>query len=58
MREIKNLDSKDRLGAKQHALADLMREIFQEHLDLQVVEWSDGPSHGTTMENKSVDSTR
>ncbi|HRQ88779.1 MAG TPA: hypothetical protein PLA50_08275 [Bacteroidia bacterium] len=39
MREIKNIDSKDRIGAKQHALADLMRELFQEQLDLQVVEW-------------------
>lgn len=58
MREIKNIDSKDRLGAKQHALADLMRELFQEQLDLQVVEWGGAETNETTMENKAVDSTR
>lgn len=57
MREIKNIDSKDHLGAKQHALADLMRELFQEQLDLQVVEWGDTKSSATTIENKAADST-
>lgn len=41
MREIKNVDAKDRLGAKQHALADLMYDLFQEQLDLRVVQWGE-----------------
>ena len=39
MREVKNLDSKDRLGPKQHALADVMLALFGDKLQLQVLEW-------------------
>lgn len=38
-REAKNVSAGDRLGAKQHAMADLLRELYGERLDLAVVEW-------------------
>ena len=50
-REVKNIESKDRLGSKQHNLADLMRGLFGDQLDLQVVEW--GGASETKSENKS-----
>lgn len=38
-REAKNVAAKDRLEPKQHALANLLRKIYQERVDLGVVEW-------------------
>lgn len=38
-RETKNIVSKDRLGPKQHAMADQLRKIFGASMDLAVVEW-------------------
>lgn len=37
--EAKNMDAKDRLGSKQHEMADLLRELYGERLDLRIVEW-------------------
>lgn len=39
LREAKNIDAKDRLSTKQHLMADLLRQLFKEALDLQIVEW-------------------
>lgn len=40
LREAKCADAKDRLGPKQHAMADLLRSLFGDKLDLKVVQWS------------------
>lgn len=41
-REAKNVSARDKLGPKQHALADVLRKIFAGRLDLAVVEWDIG----------------
>jgi hypothetical protein len=38
-REAKNIGSKDRLRKNQHQLADLLRDLFGDRLDLAVIEW-------------------
>ena len=39
LREAKNVISKDRLGVKQHEMANLLRHLYGDRLDLRVVEW-------------------
>jgi hypothetical protein len=39
LREAKCVDAKDRLNAPQHKLADLLRSLLGDKLDLKVVEW-------------------
>ena len=39
LREAKCVDAKDRLSQQQHELADLLRGLLGDDLDLKVVEW-------------------
>lgn len=41
-REAKNVAARDKLGPKQHALADVLRKIFAGRMNLAVVEWDIG----------------
>lgn len=41
-RKAKNVAARDKLGPKQHALADVLRKIFAGRLNLAVVEWDIG----------------
>ena len=46
LREAKCLDAKDRLSQPQHELADLLRLLLGDDLDLRVVEWGDTVEEG------------
>jgi hypothetical protein len=48
LREAKCVDAKDRLNAPQHKLADLLRSLLGDKLDLKVIEWGANIEVGET----------